>query len=147
MLLLSEQPVAAAASRPAKARSASGGYVVAEAVGPREVTLVASGPEVALALAVRSRLHAGGVRACVVALPCWTLFAAQDPPFQAAVLGQAPRIGLEPGSGFGWERWLGPAGLFIGLGDASGPAHGDPPVQARSVSDAVLRHLGRLQAI
>ena len=31
------------------------------------------------------------------------------------VLGGAPRIGIEAACGFGWERWLGPDGVFIGM--------------------------------
>ena len=40
------------------------------------------------------------------------------------VLGTAPRIGVEAAIGFGWERWLGPNGIFIGMTGfgASAPA-------------------------
>ena len=31
------------------------------------------------------------------------------------VLGSAPRIGIEAAGGFGWERWLGTDGVFIGM--------------------------------
>jgi transketolase len=49
-----------------------------------------------------------------VSLPCWELFANQEPAWRDQILGSAPRIGVEAGSGFGWERWLGPTGVFVG---------------------------------
>ena len=35
----------------------------------------------------------------------------------------APRVGIEAAGGFGWERWLGNDGVFIGMTDfgASAP--------------------------
>ena len=63
----------------------------------------------------RATLAAEGIAAAVVSLPCWELFAQQDEAYRAAVLGGAPRIGIEAASGFGWERWLGPDGVFIGM--------------------------------
>src|SRR4029077_5629485 len=58
-----------------------------------------------------------------VSLPCWELFEVQDEAYRAAVLGSAPRIGIEAAGGFGWERWLGTDGVFIGMTDfgASAP--------------------------
>jgi transketolase len=95
-------------------RSARGGYVLAEADGPRQVTLIASGAEVGVAIAARAVLAQEGIAAAVVSLPCWELFALADPTWRDAVLGGVPRIGVEAGSSFGWDRWLGPGGLFVG---------------------------------
>ena len=59
--------------------SRRGAYVLAEADGgPREVTLLATGSEVALALAARDALQADGTPTAVVSMPSWELFAAQD---------------------------------------------------------------------
>ena len=60
-------------------------------------------------------LAADGIRAAVVSLPCWELFAAQDAGYREEVLGEAPRVGIEAGVSFGWDRWLGPDGVFIGM--------------------------------
>ena len=87
----------------------------AEAEGARQVTLIATGSEVAIALAARDALSAEGVAAAVVSLPCWNLFAAQDEAYRAEVLGGVPRIGIEAACGFGWERCLGDGGIFIGM--------------------------------
>ncbi len=103
-------------------RSARGGYVLAEAQGERQAALIAVGAAVAVAMAARARLAAERITVAVVSLPCWSLFADADPAWRAEVLGPAVRFGIEPGAGFGWERWLGDGGVFIGDGpDGSGP--------------------------
>jgi transketolase len=104
-------------------RCARGGYVLAEAEGPRQATLVATGAELAVAVAAQCVLRAAGMAVAVVSLPCWTLFAAQSEAYRRGVLGEVPRIGLEAGGRTGWDRWLGESGLFIGCegAEASGP--------------------------
>ncbi len=99
---------------------ALGGYVLAEAAVTRQATLIATGPEVATALAARTLLARRGIDSAVVSMPCWELFAARPAAYHAQVLGDAPRVGIEAASGFGWERWLGQDGLFIGM-DGFGP--------------------------
>jgi transketolase len=106
-------------------RCAKGAYVLAEAEGGRrDVTILATGSEVAIAMEARQSLANGGIRAAVVSMPCWELFASQPVAYREAVLGTAPRIGVEAAVGFGWERWLGDKGVFIGLDGfgASAPA-------------------------
>jgi transketolase len=105
-------------------RSAKGAYVIAEAEGRRDVTLLATGSEVGVAVEARVALARDGVRAAVVSMPCWELFAAQPAAYRDAVLGSAPRVAVEAAVGFGWERWLGPSGIFVGMQSfgASAPA-------------------------
>jgi transketolase len=106
-------------------RSSKGAYVLTEAEGGgRDVTIVATGSEVGLAIEARALLAKDGVRAAVVSMPCWELFAAQPVAYRETVLGSAPRIGVEAGVGFGWGRWLGDGGAFIGMDGfgASAPA-------------------------
>jgi transketolase len=93
---------------------ARGGYVRLEPARPRDLTLIACGAELMLALEAAAQLGTEGVAAAVVSLPCWDLFALQDKAYCAAVLGNAPRLGIEAGSGFGWERFLGEHGVFLG---------------------------------
>ncbi len=123
-LVLSRQAVPALRTDGAENRSARGGYVIAEADGPRQATLIATGSEVAVALEARRMLGEAEIKVAVVSLPCWELFAAQDESHRAAVLGSAPRFGIEAACGFGWERWLGLDGAFIGMTGfgASAPA-------------------------
>ena len=105
---------------------ARGGYVLADAPDERvrDVTLIATGPEVMVAVAARDRLMQHGIAAAIVSLPCWELFSAQSTAYREAILGKALRIGIEAASGFGWERWLGADGVFIGIDDfgVSAPA-------------------------
>jgi transketolase len=106
--------------------SRRGAYVLAEAAGgEREVTLLATGSEVALALAARETLQAAGTPTAVVSMPCWELFEAQESAYRASVLGPGTvRVGCEAALRFGWERWLGEHGGFVGMTGfgASGPA-------------------------
>lgn len=104
--------------------SAKGAYVLREAAGERDVTLIATGSEVSLAVAAADELAKDNVKAAVVSLPCFELFAAQEPGYRAAVLGQAPRIGIEAALRQGWGAVLAPEDYFIGMKDfgASAPA-------------------------
>ena len=132
LLVLSEQPLPALRSDVAENRCARGAYVLAEADGPRAATLIASGSEVALAMLARDRLAADGVAVAVVSMPAWALFARMEWAERAAILGSAPRIGIEAACGFGWERWLGEDGVFIGVTGFGGSAP----------ADALFRHFG-----
>jgi transketolase len=70
------------------------------------VTLVGTGSEVAVCLdAARGPLAADGIAARVVSMPSWERFAAQDPAYRDDVLSTLPRLSVEAGATFGWERW------------------------------------------
>jgi len=66
------------------------------------------------------------VRARVVSLPCWDLFAGQDAAYRESVLPAriTARVACEAACEFGWERWIGPHGRFVGMQGfgASAPA-------------------------
>jgi len=123
-LALSRQALPTLRGQAAESLSARGGYVLAEADGERRATLIASGSEVAIAMQAREALAALGIPIAVVSLPCWELFSAQEPAYREAVLGGGLRVGIEAAGGFGWERWLGADGIFIGMRGfgASAPA-------------------------
>jgi transketolase len=53
------------------------------------------------------------------------LFEAQPPAYRTAVLGSAPRVGVEAAVQLGWERWLGPRGSFIGMRSYGASAPGE----------------------
>jgi transketolase len=104
---------------------ARGAYVLAETPGKaRDVTILATGSEVGVAMDTRVLLAKDGMEAAVVSMPCWELFAAQPAAYREAVLGSAPRVAVEAAVGFGWERWLGERGAFVGMDGfgASAPA-------------------------
>ncbi len=147
LLVLTRQALPALRSDTAENRSARGGYVLAEADGPRQATLLATGSEVSIALAAREALAAEGIKVAVVSLPCWELFAQQDEAYRAEVLGGAPRFGVEAAGGFGWERWLGDDGVFIGMTGfgASAPyedLYKHFGITAEAVAAAVRKRLG-----
>ena len=104
--------------------SAKGAYVLREAAGKRDVTLLATGSEVEIALAAADILGTQGIKAAVVSMPCWELFEAQSEAYRAEVLGGAPRVAVEAAARLGWDRWIGERGAFIGMSGfgASGPA-------------------------
>ena len=124
MLVLTRQALPTLRTDIAENRSARGGYVLAEAEGPRQATLIATGSEVSLAMAAREMLAGENIPVAVVSLPCWELFAQQDETYKAAVLGGSLRVGVEAGCDFGWERIIGSGGVFIGMPGygASAPA-------------------------
>jgi transketolase len=125
ILALSRQAVIHARTAPsAENLSAKGAYVLTEPDGGRDVTLIATGSEVGIAVDAAAALAAEGVRAAVVSMPSMELFRAQDPAYRAQVLGSAPRIAVEAGVAQCWHEWLGENGRFVGLSDfgASAPA-------------------------
>ena len=84
-----------------------GAYVLAEAEGKRQAILMATGSEVAIALAARDLLQAEGIGTRVVSMPCWELFEHQDEAWRRKVLPAGPvRVGIEAATRFGWDRWL-----------------------------------------
>ncbi len=101
-----------------------GAYVLREPEGARDVTLIATGSEVALALTAADDLQGEGIRAAVVSAPGFELFAAQEAGYRDEVLGQAPRVGIEAAIRQGWEIMLRPEDVFIGMTGfgASAPA-------------------------
>lgn len=102
-----------------------GAYVLHEAVcGPRQVTLLATGSEVLLAVQAREQLEAAGLGTAVVSMPCWELFNEQDATYRQSVLGTGVRVGIEAAVRQGWDAYLGIDGGFVGMTGfgASGPA-------------------------
>jgi transketolase len=95
---------------------ARGAYILAgEAADP--IRLIASGSEVELALAARDLLAKDGLAAAVVSMPSWELFAKQSETWRNEVMGgdSTVRVACEAATGFGWERWLGAKGAFVGM--------------------------------
>lgn len=104
--------------------SAAGGYVLRAPEGERDITLFATGSEVSLAVEAAEQLANEGVRAAVVSLPCFELFAKAPAAYRASVIGTAPRIAIEAAVRQSWDIVLGPDDGFIGMSTfgASAPA-------------------------
>jgi len=95
--------------------SARGGYRLRAAKAARQVVLIASGSEVALAVSVADELEARDIGADVVSMPCWERFDRQSVAYQDDVLGsEALRVSIEAGTTMGWERYTAD-GLRFGI--------------------------------
>ena len=103
--------------------SQKGGYVVSGGA-KRDVTLIATGSEVGLAVEAAATLATDGIAAAVVSMPSFELFRANDQAYRDEVLGDAPRVAVEAAVAQGWHEWLRPGDRFMGLSDfgASAPA-------------------------
>ncbi len=127
--------------------TARGGYVLSEPEdGRRDVTILATGSEVEIALQAQIMLNGLNVKAAVVSMPCWELFDAQPTDYRKAVLGQGLRVAVEALSTFGWEKYVGLEGAVIGMRSfgASAPAgelYKHFGITAEAVADAVMARL------
>ena len=93
--------------------SAKGAYVIREPKGERDITIIATGTEVSIALEAAEHLSESNINAAVVSMPCWRLFEQQAYNHRADTLGHAPRLALEAASSFGWEKYTGADGRFM----------------------------------
>ncbi|SPF81341.1 transketolase [Pseudoprimorskyibacter insulae] len=97
-------------------RAALGAYVLSDASGPRKATLLATGSEVAIALDAQKALEDEGIATAVVSMPSWELFEQQDKAYRDSVVGRGTvRVGIEAAVRFGWDRYIGEDGAFIGM--------------------------------
>ena len=102
-----------------------GGYILKHANGKRDVTLIASGSEVEIAIKTSELLLEANMNAAVISLPCWELFENQSKEYKSEVLGNVLKVGIEAGSEMGWHKYIGSEGIFVGINTfgASAPAH------------------------
>ena len=104
-----------------------GAYVLRESYkgGEPDLILIATGSEVHICNLAADLLEADGIATRVVSAPCIDRFAEQDESYRDEVLPPAcrARMSVEAAATFGWDRWIGDAGLAIGLDrfGASGP--------------------------
>ncbi len=133
---------------------ARGAYVLAEAPGGRpDVVIIATGSEVALAVAARATLEQEGVHARVVSMPCREWFEAQDQSYRDEVLPPAvkARVSVEAGVPFGWRDFVGDAGRIIGIDHFGASADGALLFEKfgftpQAVVDAAKETIGTTQA-
>ncbi|NGP52213.1 transketolase [Thioalkalivibrio sp. XN8] len=103
-----------------------GGYVLREAESAPAAIIIATGSEVALAVAAAELLGADGIGVRVVSMPCIEAFRAQDAAWREAVLPPAirARLAVEAGVPDSWHPLVGDAGDVVGIErfGASAPA-------------------------
>jgi len=148
-LALTRQNVATSRSEVTdKNLTAHGAYEIARADNA-QVTFFASGSEVELAMQARELLKADGIAARVVSMPCWSLFEKQDATYRDAVIGKSPvNVAIEAGVREGWDRYIGPNGIFIGMHSfgASAPykdVYKHFGITAEAAADAARKAIGK----
>ncbi len=126
-LVLTRQGLPYQSRTPAQiADVARGGYVLKAPVGNPDILLIATGSEVALAVAAAAALAEEGIQASVVSMPSTDVFDAQEAAYRESVLPAAvtARVAIEAGVTGGWWRYVGTDGRVVGLDSfgASAPA-------------------------
>jgi transketolase len=97
-------------------RCANGAYELLPAEGVAQVSLFASGSEVAIAVEARKLLAERGVLARVVSVPCLDLFMETLERTRRTVIGSAPvNVAIEAGVRQGWDAIIGSDGAFVGM--------------------------------
>ncbi|MBX3665611.1 MAG: transketolase [Burkholderiales bacterium] len=96
---------------------ARGAYVLSEAAnGPARAVIIATGSEVAIALAAQQALAAAGIAARVVSMPCTQIFDRQDAAWRETVLPRGiPRVAVEAGVTDYWRKYVGLEGAVVGI--------------------------------
>ncbi|GAB5378472.1 MAG: transketolase [Acuticoccus sp.] len=105
-------------------RSRRGAYRLREAGEAPLATLFASGSEVEIAYDAATQLAGLGIETEVISVPSMDLFEEADEDYRRSVIGDAPvKVAIEAAVRFGWDRIIGPDGIFIGMKGfgASGP--------------------------
>jgi transketolase len=127
-----------------------GGYVLWEASVSPKVILIGTGSEVSLALEAGRLLLKEDLAARVVSLPSWELFDAQTQEYRDRVLPPAlrARVSIEAGTPVGWERYVGPEGVAMGIGRFGASAPGPVLYEkfgltAASMAETALRLVRR----
>ncbi len=126
--------------------TAKGAYVLRDCDGPRQVTLIASGSEVEIAMQAADQLAAKGISVAVVSAPSFECFAKQPAAYRDAVLGDAPRVGVEAAIRMSWDMVLRQDDGFVGMTGFGASAPIDAlydhfGITAKAVAEAAMTRL------
>jgi transketolase len=131
--------------------AARGAYILSDADDP-QVILIGTGSEVHIALEAQALLADENIGARVVSMPSWELFDAQPAEYRESVLPAdiTARVSVEAGVKKGWERYVGPDGIIIGLDHfgASAPyqaLYQNFGITAEAVAEAAMKVRGRVE--
>jgi len=129
---------------------ARGAYILADAGSGADVILIGTGSEVSLCVKAQELLKGYGVKARVVSMPSWELFAAEDDAYRESVLPASvrKRVTVEAGASLGWQRWAGDEGAIMAIDRYGASAPGEEILKRygftpENVASAALRVLGR----
>ncbi len=150
-MLLTRQgvPVLEAEFDAVKEDVSKGGYIVQDCEGDPELVFIATGSEVSLAMETAKQMSDKKIR--VVSLTCWELFFHQDEEYRRSIIPEkgCMKISMEAGTTMGWERFVGPAGLSIGIDHFGASAPGKDLAEefgftADQVEQKIRNHLADL---
>ena len=149
-LVLSRQAVpVVAADTPAEDGAVRGAYILADTDGDPDALVIATGSEVALALAARERLAAERIAVRVVSAPSLEWFEEQDRAYRESVLPRhvTARVSVEAGTGTGWHRYVGTNGEIVSVEEFGASGAGDLVLAERGITvDAVVEAVRRTVA-
>jgi transketolase len=93
-----------------------GAYILADSDDAPQATIFATGSEVEIAMAAKQELDSAGIKTRVVSVPCMELFFEQDGKYQESILcNDSVKVAVEAAVRFGWDRLIGPHGIFVGM--------------------------------
>ncbi|MBB3932027.1 transketolase [Kaistia hirudinis] len=127
-------------------KTAKGAYLI-DGPAKADVTIFATGSEVAIAVDAKAKIEAAGRTARIVSVPCFELFEQQDEAYKAETIGDSPvKVAIEAAIRQGWDRFIGTDGIFIGMSTfgASAPIEALYPyfgITADAAADAALAKL------
>ena len=96
--------------------SSLGGYEIRKSNSNPEITLIASGSEVQIAIDALNKLKEININSKVVSMPCQELFDKQSEEYKEKIIAKNSRkISIEASSIFGWEKYVGQDGSSLGM--------------------------------
>jgi len=99
-----------------KNMSSMGGYELKKTNSNVEITLIASGSEVHVAVNALKKLQDANISSKVVSMPCQELFDKQSKEYKEKVIEKnSKKISIEASSLFGWEKYVGSEGVSLGM--------------------------------
>ena len=99
-----------------KNMSSLGGYELKKTNSNPEITLIASGSEVQIAIDALNKLKEANINTKVVSMPCQELFDKQSKEYREKVIEKnSKKISIEASSIFGWEKYVGSEGSSLGM--------------------------------
>ena len=99
-----------------KNMSSLGGYELKKTNSSPEITLIASGSEVQIAIDALNKLKEANINSKVVSMPCQELFDKQSKEYREKVIEKnSKKISIEASSIFGWEKYVGSEGSSLGM--------------------------------
>jgi transketolase len=97
--------------------SNQGAYIVSETKKKkRDVTILATGSEVSIAIEAKKILENKSLNVAVVSMPCWEIFDKKNILYKKKILGPIEkRIAIEAASKFGWTKYVKNDDYILGI--------------------------------